>query len=357
MEGAKRAVGTLRVRTSSVAISSTRPSVYDKGGVVLHCPACPGRHALLRLASIITSWILAARYATAVTEDFRAACERTTGKDLGYFFDEWVDGEGYPLYEYSWNTLATAGGFETTVRVEQRVKSTPPAFFTMPLDCRFSASGWDTTIVVRNNAASQQFTLLLSHQPDSLRLDPGEWVLGEFTNLNEMGLVPATSLSCRTIQILSTRRRSSVSTLQAGHVSLKVYDLLGREVATLSKVKCHPGVIRRSGTAPRTRANRSHQEFICTGFSPGDSRLPGLCYCSNETPVASLSHLSIFSANLLTKIRTPCCLTRLLLLAAFPLLPSILPAQPSYLPPKREVRAVWLATTAGLDWPKTCGYR
>ncbi len=46
-------------------------------------------------------------------------------------------------------------------------------------------------------------------------------------------------------------------------------------------------------------------------------------------------------------------LTRLLLLAAIPLLPSILPAQPSYLPPKREVRAVWLATTAGLDWPKT----
>ena len=46
-------------------------------------------------------------------------------------------------------------------------------------------------------------------------------------------------------------------------------------------------------------------------------------------------------------------LTRLLLLAAIPLLPSILPAQSSLLPPKREVRAVWLATTAGLDWPKT----
>ncbi len=45
--------------------------------------------------------------------------------------------------------------------------------------------------------------------------------------------------------------------------------------------------------------------------------------------------------------------SRILLLAVF-LGPSFLPAQPSFLfPPKREVRAVWLATAAGLDWPKT----
>jgi len=243
LEGAKRAVGTLRVSdTSSVANLFNSNRVYDKGGAVLHML----RHVLgdpLFFASL-QSYVAdpRLRYATAVTEDFRAVCERTSGQDLGYFFDEWVDGEGYPLYEYSWNTLATAGGFETTVRVEQRAKSTPPAFFTMPLDCRISAGGWDTTIVVWNNAASQQFTLLLSHQPDSLRLDSGEWVLGEFTNLNEIGLVPATFALLQNYP--NPFNPETVIRFDLAHqeyVSLKVYDLLGREVATLVEGKMPPG--------------------------------------------------------------------------------------------------------------------
>jgi uncharacterized lipoprotein YddW (UPF0748 family) len=50
-------------------------------------------------------------------------------------------------------------------------------------------------------------------------------------------------------------------------------------------------------------------------------------------------------------------LSRLLLLAVF-FCPSLLPAQPSFfIPPKREVRAVWLATATGLDWPKTYNSR
>lgn len=50
-------------------------------------------------------------------------------------------------------------------------------------------------------------------------------------------------------------------------------------------------------------------------------------------------------------------LTRLLLLTVV-LFPSLLPAQSSFfLSPKREVRGVWLATAAGLDWPKSLDTR
>jgi uncharacterized lipoprotein YddW (UPF0748 family) len=48
----------------------------------------------------------------------------------------------------------------------------------------------------------------------------------------------------------------------------------------------------------------------------------------------------------------------LFLLAAVVFVPTLLPAQPSFsFPPKREVRAVWLATAAGLDWPKSYDMR
>jgi uncharacterized lipoprotein YddW (UPF0748 family) len=44
----------------------------------------------------------------------------------------------------------------------------------------------------------------------------------------------------------------------------------------------------------------------------------------------------------------------LFFLAATTLVPTLLQAQPSFsIPPKCEVRAVWLATATGLDWPKT----
>jgi hypothetical protein len=51
----------------------------------------------------------------------------------------------------------------------------------MPVDIKFSASGWDTTITVFNNQQIQSFTVTLSHEPTSAQLDPNNWILKDFT--------------------------------------------------------------------------------------------------------------------------------------------------------------------------------
>jgi len=243
MEGAKRAAGTLRVSdTSDVANLFNSNRVYDKGGSVLHML----RHVLgdTLFFSSLRSYVAdpRLRYATAITEDFRTACEQTSGRDLGFFFHEWIDGEGFPWYEYSWTTDSTAGGFETIVNVWQRAKSTPPAFFTMPLDCRFSAGAWDTTVVLQNTVPGQEFTILLSHRPDSIRLDPGSWVLAEFTNLNEAGALPQTfALLQNYPNPFNPTTTIPFELVRQEYVSLKIFDLLGREIATLVEGKVAPG--------------------------------------------------------------------------------------------------------------------
>jgi hypothetical protein len=176
------------------------------------------------------------RYATATTEDFRAVCEQTSGRDLRFFFDEWVDGEGYPWYEYSWTADSTTMGFSTTVRISQITKTTQPAYFTMPLDCTFKAGPWDTTVVFQITSQSQDFTLLLSHRPESVQLDPGAWVLGEFSNLNENGGVPKTfALLQNYPNPFNPTTTVPFDLAHREYISLKVFDILGREVATLAE--------------------------------------------------------------------------------------------------------------------------
>ncbi|HTY58074.1 MAG TPA: M1 family metallopeptidase, partial [Bacteroidota bacterium] len=103
MANALNATGTLYVQdTTTVAALFNFNRVYAKGAWVLHML----RHVLGDSLFFRSMRAYAAdarfRYRSATTEGFRSVCESVAGKDLGYFFDEWVYGEGYPRYTYGW---------------------------------------------------------------------------------------------------------------------------------------------------------------------------------------------------------------------------------------------------------------
>jgi hypothetical protein len=52
-----------------------------------------------------------------------------------------------------------------------------PVLFTMPIDIKLKAGAWDTTVVLFNNSQSQLFHVYASHQPDTVALDPDNWIL------------------------------------------------------------------------------------------------------------------------------------------------------------------------------------
>jgi hypothetical protein len=178
------------------------------------------------------------RFNTASTSDFRSVCERVSGKDLKYFFDEWIEGEGYPRYTHSLHVARQGENFQTTVRIQQTTGTVNPAYFTMPVDLRFFGSGLDTTISVFNTTDDQSFFFNFTVSPDSVQLDPDNWILKDIQKVpsgvtrdpfipQEMSLQqnypnpfnPATTI----------RYELSKTTW----VTLTIFDILGRNVITL----------------------------------------------------------------------------------------------------------------------------
>jgi aminopeptidase N len=163
--------------TNDVAQLFDGARVYRKGAVVLHML----RHvlgdsvffsAMYRYANDPTI-----KYGSASTQDFQRVCENTSGRNLDYFFKEWIYGEGYPRYMFRWVSSMIAGGSTANVTLGQTTDSNDPKFFTMPVDIKFSTPGWDTTVTVFNDSQSQTFSIQLPRKPESVLIDPGDWIL------------------------------------------------------------------------------------------------------------------------------------------------------------------------------------
>lgn len=238
LSNAKTATGTLYVQdTANVSNLFAGSRVYNKGASVLHML----RHVLGDSLFFASIYAYAndpkLQYATAATADFQFWCEQVSGRDLDWFFNQWVFGEKYPKYTYSYSVDSTVGGYLAHVHIKQTTGTTNPAFFTMPIDVKFSAAGWDTTVMLFNNAADQSFNVLLSHRATSMALDPNEWILRDAT-FSPAGVDLASVPYTFELQQNYPNPFNPTTTIPftlggSGFASLKIYDVLGREVATL----------------------------------------------------------------------------------------------------------------------------
>ena len=99
-----------------------RAVVYDKGAWVLHMlRGVVGDEAFFRGAR---TFLEAHRFAKAGTEDFRAALEAASGRDLRAYFDRWIYSTGLPRLRYETRTEPTAGG-RYRVRVDIAAEGLP----------------------------------------------------------------------------------------------------------------------------------------------------------------------------------------------------------------------------------------
>ena len=64
---------------------------------------------------------------SASTEDFRHVMEKAAGADLGWFFDEWIDGTSIPTYTWAWHA-EDAGGGQTRVKLRVKQTDAPNSF-------------------------------------------------------------------------------------------------------------------------------------------------------------------------------------------------------------------------------------
>jgi aminopeptidase N len=242
MAGARNAVGSLYVlNTENVNEIFNGNRTYSKGAIVLHM--LRGVVGDSTFYDILRSYAndTALAYSTAVTEDFQRISEYVSGKNLNYFFQQWIYGENYPVYNISWSKSHRNDGlYDVTLNVTQK-QNTNPAFFTMPVDIKISTSNkGDTTFTVLNNAQVQSFIFIVNGNPSLLTFDPENKILKD-----KKGDDPTESIDFRLLQNYPNPFNPTTKIMymikEYSEVNLRVYDLLGREIAKLVSDKQRPG--------------------------------------------------------------------------------------------------------------------
>ena len=148
--------------------------IYPKGATVLQMI----RHQL----GDSLFWRGMNRYTTqhakgnVVSDDLRAAFEQVSGKDFKPFFDKWVYGAGFPVFQVSYAYDAASRSVTIDAKeVQQRDSLTK--FFDPDVDIEILTDGGPVrgVVPVRNGSAHASFAV--PSEPRSIRWDKGNWLL------------------------------------------------------------------------------------------------------------------------------------------------------------------------------------
>lgn len=151
----------------------TTSQIYQKGGWTLHM--------LRGLVGDEAFWAgiraYYARYlnANASTADFRRTMEETTGRDLGWFFDQWLYRPGgLPKVRGTWRFDAQARAVQLEL---EQVQAEAP--YRLPIEVSMRRAGPSKPRLARIELRErrQVVSLPADEAPDAVTLDPGTLVL------------------------------------------------------------------------------------------------------------------------------------------------------------------------------------
>lgn len=151
-------------------------TTYYKGGWVLH----QLRHVVgdATFFQILADYRAGFAYGAADTENFKTVVNTTTGKDLSWFFQQWVYGIGAPAYQYGWQSVNVNGQNYLLARIAQtHTTAGYPSVFIAPVDLRATIGGSPVTYSAYNDARTEWFVIPTSGPVTALSFDPDQWIL------------------------------------------------------------------------------------------------------------------------------------------------------------------------------------
>ncbi|WP_322795031.1 M1 family aminopeptidase [Tepidiforma sp.] len=151
--------------------------LYEKGSLVLHMlRGVLGDAAFLRS---IQRYVREHAEQNVITQDLVDAIAAETGRNLEWFFDQWVYRPGHPKLKVSWSWDDDAKLATVTVKQTQD-RSDGTALFRLPVTIDFrKGRGRPQSFRVEISEAEHTFAFPLAAKPDLCRFDPGGWVLKE----------------------------------------------------------------------------------------------------------------------------------------------------------------------------------
>lgn len=204
-------------------------TTYEKGASVLH---------MLRQIMGDTAFFAGYQayfaefsYTVALTTDFIEHMETQHGAELDWFFDQWVYGEGYPIYDATSEWVQQGSNWELTLSIEQN--QTVSNFFIMPVEFLVEGSSSDTLITFENNIQNQQEVFTLPFEPVAVEFDPYHKILSTAVlGVEEQTFPPSGGVG--TLYLSPNPASTTSSMIWQGTddmpLSVRLYDLSGRTV-------------------------------------------------------------------------------------------------------------------------------
>ena len=114
----------------------------------------------------------------ATTDILREDLELTADTTLNEFFNDWIYGEGYPVYNIECYTTNQ----KLTIEIKQSPSVTDGPFFEMNIPVSIYYNGVRKIIWVPNRTDDDYLEYEIGYQPDSVFIDEDLWLLGTFNN-------------------------------------------------------------------------------------------------------------------------------------------------------------------------------
>jgi aminopeptidase N len=150
---------------------------YSKGACVLHAlRGLVGDDAWWRG---IKAYVAAHKLDVVETDDLRTAMEAAFGKDLKWFFDQWVYKAGHPELKVRWHYEDADKTVRVRIQQVQTLDDQTP-LFRLPTTLEITEDvGKTRAITIVIDGASHEFVIPVASRPKMVQIDPLGWLIKE----------------------------------------------------------------------------------------------------------------------------------------------------------------------------------
>jgi aminopeptidase N len=153
--------------------------VYNKGAWVLHMLRGILGDSLYH--ATFAEYRARTEFRSTTTAEFMSVAEEVSHRDLSFFFEPWLYGNGRPAYAVSFASVGETGLPRVAVHLAQTQRDLP--YFPMPVDLRINMEGGGSVpLRVFNDPAHEDFEVDLPDLPTSVTVDPDNWILKTATS-------------------------------------------------------------------------------------------------------------------------------------------------------------------------------
>lgn len=150
-------------------------TLYKKGGFIVHMLRETVGDEVFWKA--LNNYLNEYKYQSVETEDLKRVFEKTSGKQLDWFFDQWLYKAGYPELRVRSTYNPASRQLTLDVTQTQVPDELTPAVFRLPVEIELATAQGARTERIEITQRTQRFNFKLDGQPKMIRFDKGERIL------------------------------------------------------------------------------------------------------------------------------------------------------------------------------------